>query len=415
MKRKHKLLPLVLLLALTLFFVLPATALAAEVVSTKNDVSLTLEYVNGNEAISGAKFELYKLADINSSANLVPTEEFSSYLVNIDGTTAEEWDALSQTLLAYIRRDALTPYDSGVTDKDGVLCFPNQRSSLKPGLYLVVGSQVVKDGKTYKCSPFIVSLPTYDEEFEDWTYDIVAEPKYDVEEPSSEKTERKVLKVWEGDEGIKRPSSITVELLKDSEVFEKVLLTEENDWSHEWTELDKFNDNGTEIEWSVAETVPEDYTVLVEREKTTFVVKNTYSPSEPPSGITERTVQKVWDDDGYEKKRPNKITVYLLRNGDVFDSVVLSEETGWSYTWGELEMYDEDGEYITWSLSEQSLSAYTASVTLNGYTFVLTNSYKKPYLPRTGVVWWPVPMLAGGGLLFLTAGVLVKKRREDEE
>lgn len=38
----------------------------------------------------------------------------------------------------------------------------------------------------------------------------------------------------------------------------------------------------------------------------------------------------------------------------------------------------------------------------------------KPTLPVTGQLWWPVPMLAMGGILLFTLG-WVRKRRSDEE
>lgn len=38
-----------------------------------------------------------------------------------------------------------------------------------------------------------------------------------------------------------------------------------------------------------------------------------------------------------------------------------------------------------------------------------------PDLPLTGQLWWPVPLLACGGLLLFTVGLVLKRRPEDDE
>lgn len=92
----------------------------------------------------------------------------------------------------------------------------------------------------------------------------------------------------------------------------------------------------------------------------------------PDDGDTvTRKVLKVWDDDGAEDSRPQEITVELLRNGKVYDTVKLSEKNNWRYTWLDL---DADAR---WSVTEKTVSGYTVSITREGITFVVTNT-KKP-------------------------------------
>ena len=64
----------------------------------------------------------------------------------------------------YADRDQLKPLDSGKTGGQGILRFPNQQAGLKPGLYLVIGRKLVKDGFTYITEPFLVSLPNLQKE-----------------------------------------------------------------------------------------------------------------------------------------------------------------------------------------------------------------------------------------------------------
>lgn len=53
--------------------------------------------------------------------------------------------------------------------------------------------------------------------------------------------------------------------------------------------------------------------------------------------FVERKVQKVWKDDGEEDKRPKQISVQLLENGTVVDTVLLSKENNWEYIWNNLD------------------------------------------------------------------------------
>ena len=147
----------------------------------------------------------------------------------------------------------------------------------------------------------------------------------------------------------------------------------------------------------------------------------------PDDGDTvTRKVLKVWDDDDAEDSRPQEITVELLRNRKVYDTVKLSEKNNWRYTWLDL---NADAR---WSVTEKTVSGYTVSITREGITFVVTNTKKpdrtdtpdtpvkpsnpskpsspaKPTLPQTGAVWWHVEALALSGLVFLILGALDRK------
>lgn len=149
-----------------------------------------------------------------------------------------------------------------------------------------------------------------------------------------------------------------------------------------------------------------------------------------PSAIT-RKVLKVWDDAGSEKDRPTEVTVQLLRDGAVYDTVTLSAGNGWSHTWSGL----DDG--CTWTVVEKECEGYTVRVEREGITFVMTNTYAAeipdnptpeaplppdpakptpggPTLPQTGQVWWPVPFLLMTGLLLLAVGLFRRRTTGDE-
>ncbi len=152
--------------------------------------------------------------------------------------------------------------------------------------------------------------------------------------------------------------------------------------------------------------------------------KYTFIPDVEPDELISRKVLKIWDDKGYESLRPEEIDVYLLCDGELFDTVKLNEKNNWRYTWEEL----EDGH--RWNVTEKVPEGYTVKIEKEGITHVITNSFKtetpeKPVtpenppkpsdsqLPQTGQLWWPVPVLFGLGLVFIGAGIL--RRRSGHE
>ena len=418
MKIRKQLLSL-LLCMICFFMLLPVQVFAAGAIDTSRDVSLTIRYVYDKTPISGVQFDLYRVADVDAYAQFTLTGDFKNYPVQVSDMTAEAWKTLAETLSGYVDRDKLTPLDSGKTDVTGTLTFPNQESSLKPGLYLVVGRQLVQDGYTYTTEPFLVSLPNLDTGSDTWTYDVAVTPKFTRTEnpptPDEKTVTRKVLKVWSGDIEQSRPKEVIVQLLKDGEVYDTVTLNAANNWRYTWEKLPGYNEDGSQIIWSVVEKELSDYKVSITQEGITFTVTNTYSPDEPGDDTVTRTVLKVWDDKGYESKRPASVQVTLLQNGTAYDTQTLSDTNGWMYTWDKLPKYDKDGKEISWTIREFSVYGYISTVRQNGYTFVLTNTLDKQKLPQTGMLWWPVPVLACGGLAFLIVGVSGKKKAKSDE
>ena len=134
-----------------------------------------------------------------------------------------------------------------------------------------------------------------------------------------------------------------------------------------------------------------------------------FNREETPTGPISRKVQKVWKDDGSEEKRPEEITVELLENGTVVDTVTLNQENNWVHTWENL-----DGS-SRWQATEAEVSdGYTVTISQEGTVFIITNtrpSEPPPKLPQTGMLWWPVPVLACGGLLLIVSGLIVRHRQ----
>ncbi|MCQ2530524.1 MAG: Cna B-type domain-containing protein [Lachnospiraceae bacterium] len=127
-------------------------------------------------------------------------------------------------------------------------------------------------------------------------------------------------------------------------------------------------------------------------------------------------VIKIWkDDDDQKENRPKEITVKLYCDKEEYEAVTLSSENDWQYTWDELPKYDDNKKAIEWTLTEETKAKdYTVKVEKDGTTFVVTNTYEEPYtppdIPQTGLLWWPVPILAGLGIICLIIGVIRRRR-----
>lgn len=191
-------------------------------------------------------------------------------------------------------------------------------------------------------------------------------------------------------------------------------LNAKNNWRHTWKSLPKYHADGSAIEWRVTEQPLKRYTVRISRDANTFLVVNTYNPQSPDEDSTTRTVIKRWDDAGYEQKRPDTITVTLLKDGTVYDTRTISRTDSWQYTWSGLPRYNPDGTEIVWTIQENAVPGYISSIRETGDTFILTNTPEHQKLPQTGLLWWPVPVLAAAGLLLLILGTLLKRKNDHD-
>ena len=119
------------------------------------------------------------------------------------------------------------------------------------------------------------------------------------------------------------------------------------------------------------------------------------------------SVKKVWNDEG--ASRPTSVKVNLVSDSGVYDTVTLSADNDWTYTWKGV------SSKVEWRVEEIDVPAgYTPSYSKDGHTFIITNSTK---LIQTGQLNWPVPVLFFAGLLFVTAGIMVNicRRRVNDE
>ena len=185
------------------------------------------------------------------------------------------------------------------------------------------------------------------------------------------KTEVPVKKVWkdENNQDGKRPTSVTVKLLADGQDTGKTLeLTEANGWAGSFKDLDA-DKVGTPIKYTVVEVTVPSYTSDVTGDAASeFTITNSYSPE---TVVVKAT--KNWDDaNNQDGKRPTKITINLLADGQKVDSkeVQAAADGTWTVEFTKLAKY-KAGKEIKYTVTEEAVAEYESTIT----DFTITNKY----------------------------------------
>ena len=129
----------------------------------------------------------------------------------------------------------------------------------------------------------------------------------------------------------------------------------------------------------IKETVTEKVTEKVTEQvtETVTVTVGGGGPVPTPAPTKSVTVKKVWDDDNNEYgKRPPRLSVTLMRNGEAVATYELNEGNKWSKTADGLEKLDELNQEITYSWTEPSVEDYTSTKEVTGDVTIFTNRYR---------------------------------------
>lgn len=241
----------------------------------------------------------------------------------------------------------------------------------------------------------------------------------------TEKTDIKVVKEWDDNDNQDqiRPENVVVQLYKVVDgkkiaVGKKVELSENNDWSYTWKNLET-QDQGEDIDYTVEEiNVPDGYEATVTSDGLySFIIKNYHKP-----GTTVVKVTKIWEDnnDKYQT-RPKNIEVQLYKGeGEnkekVGDPVTLDKSMDWKYSWSNLDK-QEDGKDIIYTVDEVKVpEGYTKTVTKDKdsdvTSFIIKNSMPDKKIIKTGDVFKMIPVLILMGASLVAIVILLLKRRK---
>ncbi|MBQ3090081.1 MAG: Cna B-type domain-containing protein [Oscillospiraceae bacterium] len=183
------------------------------------------------------------------------------------------------------------------------------------------------------------------------------------------KTSITVIKSWQDaddQDGI-RPDAVTINLLANGQsTGETLILNADNSWTGTFSELYVF-EGGQEIDYTVEEVTVDGYTTVISESESGFIVSNVHEPE-----VTTVAGSKIWDDnDDQDGKRPDSITINLLADGQVIDTIAVTEADNWSWSFENLPV-NKAGQEIVYTISENAVEDYTTYVegfdVINSYT-----------------------------------------------
>jgi len=223
----------------------------------KGTIEITLKALADNKNIEATQLTLYYIASISSENNkLVYT-----YNDAIKDCKEDLNDLTNKTLTSGISKCILNkevPSYTKVTNEDGKVNFKN----LELGLYLVKQTNSVLGYSNI--DSFLINIPKNIDN--KWIYNLKAEPKTDIIRLIDLIVEKK----WDIVNSDNIPENVTIDLLKDNEVIDTIILNKENNWTHTWKQIEESD------EYSVKEkNVPLGYTDTYRQEGNKFFVTNT--------------------------------------------------------------------------------------------------------------------------------------------
>lgn len=316
--KKNKRIGLMFLLLSAMVSLMAFQIFAQGKIDKTRENSLTLTYKYGDTCLAGAEFLMYKVAEVDEYGVYTTSNAIRDFAIALDFSrhyTDEEWGNWAITLMNLISADeTIKPDASSKTDSSGVAVL----TAPSAGIYLVVGNPHQQGDWIYKTKAALFALPCMNQEDNTWIYETKAEPKADGV-PEEVPESLKVKKIW-NDAGYsyRRPNEITVELRKDGDLYDTVVLNKENGWSYVWKKnLD------AAANWTIVEKkVPSGYTVSMKSDGITITVTNTTgggggggggnTPEDPTSSHHETIVDQDIPEDVLETIEEELVPLTIL-------------------------------------------------------------------------------------------------------
>ena len=234
-----------------------------------------------------------------------------------------------------------------------------------------------------------------------------AKTGFTITNTNVEKISVEGTKTWDdnNNQDGKRPTQITINLLKNGVKVSSKNVTAADGWKWKFENLDKY-ENGNENTYTVTEERVDGYSTEVNG----YNVKNTYTP-----GKTSVQVTKAWDDNNdKDNKRPISVTIKLLADGrETGNTLVLTKENRWTGSFTGLDEY-KDGKKIVYTIKEELLgNDYKSVITGNEQDgFVVTNVRATDTTNKTPKTGDRSNLALYVGLLALSATILLVLARK---
>lgn len=181
-----------------------------------------------------------------------------------------------------------------------------------------------------------------------------------------------VTKTWkdnENQDGI-RPASVTVTLTGSNAVSKTATLNEDNGWTATFENLPK-RDHGNIVAYNVKESDTAGYEASVVKTEDGFQLIN-----EHDSETTMRTVTLVWrDEDNRDGVRPDTVTYTLHGSDGSEQEKTVNKDDAWNdVVFEDLPVY-QNGQRISYTLTESAIDGYANDIRSSGNTFTVTNTH----------------------------------------
>ena len=203
----------------------------------------------------------------------------------------------------------------------------------------------------------------------------------------------KATKEWNDNNNFakKRPDSVTLQVKDGDRVVTSEVANSENNWTVDFT-VPKYNSLGQEINYTVDEADLGSIFYTVGNKSISGDMTNGYKVTntfEVPDEKVEVPVTKVWNDNSNKAgKRPQNVTVKLTgSDGQEYEyqmskgNEVSGDTNTWKYTFTNLPKYDEKGNLVTYTLSEEATGSifYTEQNTVvDQERKTVTNTFEVP-------------------------------------
>lgn len=188
-------------------------------------------------------------------------------------------------------------------------------------------------------------------------------------------------KVWDDNnnqDGKRQAVTFELETSIDGSTFTKVIDSAKtigtgNDETAAWNGLPVKDRAGNGLMYRVVESgIPEGYTGEISGTDGSYTITNTHTPEK-----TTVSGKKYWDDNANQDgKRPESITVNLLKNGTVIRSATVTAQDNWAYSFTDLDKY-ENGTEIRYTVSEESVAGYTPVYSTENHNITNTHNVEK--------------------------------------
>ena len=187
-----------------------------------------------------------------------------------------------------------------------------------------------------------------------------------------ETVSKTITKTWkdnENQDGM-RPDSVTVTLTGTNAVSKTATLNEENGWTATFENLPK-RDHGNIVTYNVKESDVDGYEASIVKTEDGFQLIN-----EHDSETTMRTVTLVWrDEDNRDGVRPDTVTYTLHGSDGSEQEKTVNKDDAWAdVVFEDLPVY-QNGQRISYTLTESAIDGYTNDIRSSGNTFTVTNTH----------------------------------------